>query len=1177
MKQQAIAHLFYRELLKIQQNQSINEKEKIEALYRLLNLLFIEVTQQERLQFTTLFARIAFACQKYQIDRRTQFFIHAFRKEATKQMQSQLQPSSPEVLVRDYQLGLKVLADSISALLDTPITEEVAKILPQYLNYQFSPVKVAKFIPKARVVVLGDDYQTEQLIVRDEQNPTDEIRVQYNISYRNENFNPTVDAIRHIFGFPVNVNLIDIEVDSKGIYRPKAMVIEPDYLVDVSAVSECFQPTGAESLFYLMKKYLPFHTSIPLMIGNIANFFLDELMTNPDATFMEIFPKVFRLNPLAFCMMDDREIRQIMQKCQKHYVTLKSMVHQEFQKFQIQPKNCFLEPSFYSETYGLQGRLDIFYKETSRQLAVNSGQLTVGSNGQQQKSSGKLQGKAAIVELKSGKPFMANRHGISQNHYTQTLLYDLIIRSVFEDKIDPANYILYSGQDMRQLRYAPVTKAQQYEAIQIRNQLVSLERQLSHLNFATEKNIGGAALKGSALNQGNKLFRKLSTNRFPKVRGFLQTDLQSFEKVYSNMSPLERKYFIAFSGFIAREHQLAKTGVQGMSNVNGLAALWLSAYDEKWSNFDIISFLKIKSNNTKADEPIIIFEKTEKTNPLANFRKGDIAVLYPHQAIDHTQSAGSIDNSVLTNQIFKCTIIDITKTEVFIRLRYRQFNTSIFEENEFWHIEHDMLDMGFNTMYKALYAFAQFPSEKKELLLTLRPPNKPDQKQLNAPTELTQEQQQIFKKIINANDYFLLWGPPGTGKTSMMLKNLVGYLLNNTDEHLMLLAYTNRAVDEICEAIDNLKTYQTPDGKKAIRDSYLRIGSRYSTASRFQQQLLTAKTSKVKTRKELIAIIQNHRIFVGTVASIANKPELLKLKTFHRVIIDEASQILEPNLVGFLPHFKRFILIGDHKQLPAVVVQDANTSQADDADLQSIGLHNLRNSFFERLYKRCIQKGWDWAYAQLSHQGRMHQDIMDFPNRFFYESSLNILPQSIAFHKKQIAEIAYKTNSSSSALQQQVLQKRMIFMPTAVDYLGTTSKTNKHEAQKIGDLVVCFQKIYQFNDKILTKKSIGIITPYRAQIAQIQEVLREREVDLDLLTIDTVERYQGGARDIILISLCTNSATQLESLVSLSDEGVDRKLNVALTRAREHLVILGNPRLLRGNKIYEALIGYCGR
>ena len=102
--------------------------------------------------------------------------------------------------------------------------------------------------------------------------------------------------------------------------------------------------------------------------------------------------------------------------------------------------------------------------------------------------------------------------------------------------------------------------------------------------------------------------------------------------------------------------------------------------------------------------------------------------------------------------------------------------------------------------------------------------------------------------------------------------------------------------------------------------------------------------------------------------------------------------------------------------------------------------------------------------------------------------------------------------------------------------------------------------------------SIGVITPYRAQIAQIQAALQSRNFDVSKITIDTVERYQGGARDVILLSLCTNEASQLSSLVSLSEEGVDRKLNVALTRARRQLVVVGNAEILRGSEIYRKFI-----
>ena len=108
---------------------------------------------------------------------------------------------------------------------------------------------------------------------------------------------------------------------------------------------------------------------------------------------------------------------------------------------------------------------------------------------------------------------------------------------------------------------------------------------------------------------------------------------------------------------------------------------------------------------------------------------------------------------------------------------------------------------------------------------------------------------------------------------------------------------------------------------------------------------------------------------------------------------------------------------------------------------------------------------------------------------------------------------------------------------------------------------------------MLSDGSLGVITPYRAQIAMIKEEIKDMDrVETNKITIDTVERYQGGARDIIIISLCTNKLSQLDSLVSLSSEGVDRKLNVALTRAKEQIIILGNREILSDNPTYLKLI-----
>jgi DNA replication ATP-dependent helicase Dna2 len=310
------------------------------------------------------------------------------------------------------------------------------------------------------------------------------------------------------------------------------------------------------------------------------------------------------------------------------------------------------------------------------------------------------------------------------------------------------------------------------------------------------------------------------------------------------------------------------------------------------------------------------------------------------------------------------------------------------------------------------------------------------------------------------------------------------------------------------------------------------------------------------------------------VASFGQSEGLLRLKKFQRLIVDEASQILEPQLVGLLTRFEYFVLIGDHRQLPAVTTQSPRHTKVEDPDLNAIGLMDLRDSYFERMYRRCVSLEMTESYTLLDRQGRMHEDIMAFPNKWFYEGNLKILASPNENEPpKQQQPLDYKLPENATEENKKWASQRVLFVPVAPENALPGQKTHAGEAAVAAQMVAFFKKLYEDNGLAWNPtKSLGIITPWRAQIAQIRMSMTALGLDPDEITIDTVERYQGGARDVIIISTCVHSEIQLSNLVSLSNEGVDRKLNVALTRARQHVLLLGNKQVLSKDPRYAAFI-----
>jgi DNA replication ATP-dependent helicase Dna2 len=1103
----------YQYIQRIVQADELTPTQKIGELFQLFDRIYADAVKREKIAFTTLFARVAYVALKFRYTEEQTLVIQTFRKHAMRLMEQR--PAKIKEI--EIHIALSALLISVEKIYEDLPTEQLLALVPANLTKKLKPTYLKEELPHLQVLAIGVGSTEDTLLVIPDVSGGQPVQMLYNLPDRNQNFKATIDVILKITDFPVLLNLIDIGIDQAGRFRPRALIIEPDYLFDISSISECFQQNATEPFNYLVKKFVQSPPTLAIHIGNVANYFLDRLISEPqNADFGTLLMEAFKANPLQFSLLTDDEIKDLQAKCRQHYQTIVAMVYGAFQKQGIDPAKCLVEPSFYSAKYGLQGRLDLFYHTPQE---------------------------SAIIELKSGAPFHPNAYGLARTHFTQTLLYGLLISSVIDregtSKHPIAKYILYSKETNQPLRFAPDVPSEQMEALQVRNQILGIEYLMTKITPGTTH---------------VPVLARMASGQI-KAKGFSLTDYQEFQKHYSALDQLERKYFNAFAGFIAREHWASRAGDTDSDRKGGLSALWKKTYAEKELQYVILGHLRLINNRADQEDRMLVFQKTELTNPMANFRDGDIVLMYP------ARLAGQ---NVLDHQIIKGSILHMSSDEVHVRLRHQQFNKTAFEHDDLWHLEADSMESGFVSQYQSLFKWAATSQLKRDLLIGVRPPRNflHEAEKYPMPEGMLEDQALVFQEILTAQDYYLLWGPPGTGKTSVMLRNLAEHWLRKTDETVLYVAFTNRAVDEICEAFESIPA-------TTAEHIYYRIGSEMSTDPRFRHKLLEQKIKPCKTRSEIKQIIRSHRMVVGTVSSLQSQEALFQLTKFDRIVIDEASQLLEPQILGLLTKCSRALLIGDHKQLPAVCTQAEHLSLVTDADLNQIGINDMRNSYFERMYTHAIAQNWTWAYGRLYHQGRMHADIMHFPSERFYASGLKVMPNT----SKQKDFLAYGKSLTPTTASPHVFDQRVAFWPTPhAAFSSLWQKTNTIEAERIVQIYLGFRAIYAENQLEWNENTFGVITPWRAQIAAIKAAFAATQTPTTQITIDTVERYQGGAREIIVISLCTHSIQQMESLISEGAGGVDRKLNVALTRARKHLIVLGVKEILATNTHYRHFV-----
>ncbi|MFB6244295.1 MAG: AAA domain-containing protein, partial [Halobaculum sp.] len=449
-------------------------------------------------------------------------------------------------------------------------------------------------------------------------------------------------------------------------------------------------------------------------------------------------------------------------------------------------------------------------------------------------------------------------------------------------------------------------------------------------------------------------------------------------------------------------------------------------------------------------------------------------------------------------------------------------------------------------------------------------------------------QDRAVRRAVAAEDLALIHGPPGTGKTYTVARTVQALLARG--ERVLLSAFTNRAVDNALEAIreqgvadavragreSGESSAEVADGgttaseSSAFEDVVVRVGTEEGVRGDMQDVRLIESGDP----GERVRALADAPVVAATTAACGSR--VMREQSFDVALVDEASQLTEPATLAAINRADRFVLVGDHEQLPPVVQAEGGVpvSEADlgsgvdstegGSDVSGGGgdvsggggdvssdettrppRADLSESLFERLIERYPDAG-----VTLTSQYRMSQRIQAFASAEFYDGRLR--PASGAVAGRSLADLGV----SASALPASVTRDSdTVDGVSFVDPDGRREgNTNPVEAACIADLVAGYVAAGVDPD------DIGVIAPFRAQVAEIG-----RRTDV---TVDTVDRFQGSSKEVIVVSFVAT-----DTLDSPIFEDY-RRVNVALTRAKRALTLVGDETALRSDPVYERMVDW---
>ena len=484
-------------------------------------------------------------------------------------------------------------------------------------------------------------------------------------------------------------------------------------------------------------------------------------------------------------------------------------------------------------------------------------------------------------------------------------------------------------------------------------------------------------------------------------------------------------------------------------------------------------------------------------------------------------------------------------------------------------------DTSYKTMFAALREVAEAKGNRtarlREVLLGKAPALRRETGPVRFPW-LNASQEKAVNQVLCAKEVAVVHGPPGTGKTTTLVEAV--YETLHRENQVMVSAQSNTAVDWIAEKLvdrgipvlrignptrvnDKMLAFTYERRFEAhsdypelwqIRKTIREMTGRLRKSGREDRERLHNQLTKLRVRATGLEIridtelFTEARVIACTLVGAASR--VLERKRFSSLFIDEAAQAIEAACWIAISRADRVILAGDHCQLPPTIkCIEAARGGLGRTLLEKVVLHKPE------------------TVSLLKIQYRMHEDIMRFPSRWFYLDELEAAPEV-----KYRGILDFDTPASWIDTSELDLQEKAV--------AEGTGRLNTGEAELL------VRELKNYMERIGIRRILeehidfGVISPYRAQVHYLRHLLKKEPFFRPcrrLITVHTVDGFQGQERDVIMISLVrANEKGQIGFLRDL------RRMNVAITRARMKLLILGEAVTLTRHPFYRELYEYIG-